>query len=468
MSLQAVTIPGPRTVSMVGWGANLLRLTRDPIGYLTMLYRSYGPIARLSEHGPIPVVFAFGPAYNRQLLSDMELFHLPKFVRVATPEDSAARRMDSSLIGMNGAQHEYHRRLIMPTFHKKQVESYRDDMVERVERMLDRWSIGQSLDITHEMQQLTLSIVCKTLFGMDSLADAERIGVLSTRWLSVLTNGSLMLFPFNLPGTAYRRMLATAEQLDAIYRAIINEKRANPAQQRDVIAMLIQMHDADGGITTDDLVAHAHGLLVAGHETSTFALTWTLFLLSQHPSILADLVDELDGVLKGAAPTIEQLNHLPLLEWVIKESMRVIPIVALGHRVSTGPFELGPHALPQGTNLVYSQYITHHMPELYPDPRRFSPERWRTLTPSPYEYLPFGAGPRMCIGATFAMVEIKIVLAMLLQRYRLALAPGARIDRQVSITVAPKYGMPMLVARQDRQFSRGTVRGNIHEMVDLQ
>jgi cytochrome P450 len=156
-----------------------------------------------------------------------------------------------------------------------------------------------------------------------------------------------------------------------------------------------------------------------------------------------------------------------LLECVIKESMRVLPSVVYNTRNSTEPFELGPYHLPSGTTVGFSNYITHHMPELYPQPEKFLPQRWLSTTPSPYEYLPFGAGPRICIGATFAMMMLKISLAMIVQRYRLTVAPGSRIDRKVTVTLSPKYGVPMRIGPPDRQFAKSEVRGNIHEMVDL-
>jgi cytochrome P450 len=234
--------------------------------------------------------------------------------------------------------------------------------------------------------------------------------------------------------------------------------------------MLIHARDEDGTrLTEDELIGQANLLFLAGHETTANALTWTLFLLSQHPQVLADLHDELSGKLHGDPPTVEQMAELPLLERVIKESMRLLPPVPLGSRTATKPTELGPYLLPQWTEIVFSQYHTHHAADLYPEPERFRPDRWLGLNPSAYEYIPFGGGPRLCVGAAFAMMEMKVVLPLLLQRYRLELVPGARIDRFVNMTMAPKYGMPMVVRPQDREFARGktAVHGDVREMVEL-
>jgi cytochrome P450 len=218
-------------------------------------------------------------------------------------------------------------------------------------------------------------------------------------------------------------------------------------------------------MTEDELIGQANLLFIAGHETTANALAWTLFLLSQHPRIMANLFDELTGVLRGSAPSVECLSRLPLLECVIKESMRLLPPVPFGARTCVEETELGPYNVPPGTEICFSQYFTHRLPELYPEPTRFRPERWEEIEPSAYEYLPFLAGARMCVGATFAMQEIKVVLAMLLQRYRLELVPNTVIDRRVTMTLSPKYGLPMMVHLLDRKFAASAWRGDVRDMI---
>jgi cytochrome P450 len=263
-------------------------------------------------------------------------------------------------------------------------------------------------------------------------------------------------------------MLRFAERLEQEVLAMITPRRGRPPEGGELLSILLRARERDGGSMTEgEVVGQTNLFLLAGYETMFSALSWTLFLLAQHPGVMADLLDELDGALRGDAPTIEQLGRLTLLEGVTKESLRLLPPVAYNTRTSVAAFELGPYQLPKGTTVGFSHYITHHMPELYPQPEKFLPRRWLTSTPSPYEYLPFGAGPRMCMGATFAMMALKICLPIILQRYRFRVAPGARIDRKGLITLSPKYGMPMWIGPQDRQFAKSEVRGNIHEMVDL-
>lgn len=458
--------PGPRPMPLVGSRGNLMRFLADPVGYLRVLHAEHGPVARLVDDGKAWVA-AFGPSYNRQVLSDTGHFYSPSLLPFPAPSGSAAQRLDAGLISMNGAQHRQQRRLMLPAFHRRYVETYRDEMQAITERCLERWRPGQELDIAAEMQRITLLVASKTLFGIDATAEAERYGAMISRFLSMLMSPASVVFPYDLPGAPFRQLLALAEQIEAIYRAMIATKRAG-GPQHDVLATLIEARDEDGAAMTDaELIGQAQNLFVAGHETSSNALTWTLFLLAQHPQIANDVLDELQGVLGGAAPSLAQLGQLPLLERVIKESMRLLPPAPLVARVAMQPFAFGPYQLPAQTSVMISHYITHHLPELYPEPERFNPDRWLTIDPSPYEYLPFSAGSRMCIGSTFAMMEIRIVLAMVLQRFRLSVRPNLRIDRRVTLTMSPKGGMPMRVAAQDRRFARVAVRGNIQEMVDL-
>jgi cytochrome P450 len=196
-------------------------------------------------------------------------------------------------------------------------------------------------------------------------------------------------------------------------------------------------------------------------------MTWTLFLLAQHPEAAQALLDELDGVMGGAPPTVETLARAPLLEASVKEALRILPPVPYTIRVARRRMPLGPFEVGRGDRVILSHYVTHHLPELYERPERFLPQRWLTLRRGPYEYLPFSAGPRLCIGYSFAMQALKLSTAMILQRFRLSVVPGARIDRRVQVTMSPSRGLPMSVHAQDRRFERAAVRGNVREMVEL-
>src|SRR5581483_6417675 len=263
--------------------------------------------------------------------------------------------------------------------------------------------------------------------GLDDERVIDQIGVL---FQQLITSMELLIFTpsIDVPGMPYHRTLKLARQWESFLHSLIAQKRKE-AEATDVLAALVQAHDEDGTrLTDDELFSEVFLLYGAGHVTTSTALTWTIFLLHQHPRIHADLLAELDGKLHRDAPALESLQQLTLLDGVIKESLRLLPPAPTSMRIAASQCEVGGFALPKGSTIFFSPFMTHRLPELYEEPDRFKPERWATLSRTPYEYLPFAAGSHRCIGAEFALQEMKVVLAMLLQRYRLAVVPNARIE----------------------------------------
>jgi cytochrome P450 len=467
---------------LLGWRGNLIVAYRDPLGYLTRLHQTYGDVVAFALGGNgnlvsgidncAGTVYVFGPAYNQQILTNTAIFHSVSMIGANyrdDPKGQVLRRLGSGFSSVHGEQHKQRRRMVMPAFHKNHIQVYRDDIVAITQQILDSWSVGEPRDILHEMQRLTLRTATKTLFGLDISEKADNVGRLLQNWLRM--SASLpVIMAIDWPGLPYRRFLQLSNCLDQELRAIVEEKRAQNSDANDLLSMMIHARDEDDTrLTEDELIGLVNGFFQAGQETNAAALAWTLFLLAQHPQVMADLVDELEGKLRGDAPTAEQLDDLPLLERVVKESMRVLPPAPFNGRVAVEATELGPYHLPQWSEVMFSHYHTHHMPDLYPQPEKFLPDRWLSINPSPYEYFPFGAGSRMCLGSGMALLEIRIVLAMILQRYRLQLVPRAKIDSQIGIALVPKPGMPMFIWPQDHQFPRQgeEVRGQVHKMVDL-
>ncbi|MFL5345427.1 MAG: cytochrome P450 [Hyalangium sp.] len=458
-------MPGPRATPLLGVRGNYIRFIADQLRWLTDLSR-YGPLVTLAR-GISRHLFIFHPDFNMQVLSNPALFRPLELWRAA-PEGSSLSRLWTGLLTINGELHKQHRRMMMPAFHKKKVEGYRDEMVARIDRMLSAWKPGEVRDIFVEMRQVTLLIVTKVLFGLEDDQETLRIGRLMAEWLERYTAPVNHLLPFDKPGLPFRDLLRLSERGEAAIRSLIGRKRAQGASGDDVLSMLIHARDEEGGSMSDaELVGQTNILFVAGHETTTTSLTWTLFLLDQHPEVRAALVEELEGELRGAPPTIEQLERLPLLDRVVKESLRILPPVPSSFRVGSAPFELGGHSFEVGTMVIYSPYITHRLPDLYPEPDRFRPDRWLRTEPPVYGYIPFSNGPRRCIGATLALLEIKLMLSMLLPRFRLSIPPGARVDLRVRATLQPKGGLPMRIHAQDKHFERSEVRGSIRDIVAL-
>ncbi len=483
----AYDIPGPKPAPLIGRTLNILKFSKDSIAYTRSLFEKYGNLVSLVEGGgtrlysPRPVcpgtVFACGPELTRQVATQQDVYHkCPLTGPLYRFRNDSARTkpLNHFLVGLFGDNEERHaqqRKLMRPAFHHHQLQTYVNDMVAITEDELNKFPVGQVQDISETMRLLTLRIATKSLFGEDIGVEGGNTGELIQEALNIQVSLGMKLLRFDLPGLPWHRYLNLAAQYESGMRDLIDAKKRRGGDEPDVLSMLMQVQDEETnvGLTEAELLGHVGVLFVAGHETSANALTWTLFLLSQHPQIMADVLDELAAVLQGGEPTLETIQQLPLLERVVKESMRVLSPVPWNGRVTAKPTELGGHYLPEGTEVFVSLSQTHHMSELYPDPESFNPSRWETITPTAYEYNPFSAGPRVCIGAGFAMMEIKIVLAMLLQRYRLEFVPANPIDRTGVIVMKPKQGMAMRIHEQDRQLQAGVgaVQGNIRDMVHL-
>lgn len=475
------TIPGPR--SFLGPYRAAIAFFNDPIGYLDKLFANYGklvwvktpPMATPPNPSYPGTVFLYGPELMQQVVTEHNAYYRVAMslslypVGEISPRQEPLTRIMTGLPFLQKDEHRKHRRLMMPAFHKQAVQTYHNDMVTSTLEMLDHWKDGQRIDVSQEMLRLTMRITALTLFGQESVQEGERVGLVIEKWIDYVMSLSHLL-PLDLPGFRYRDWLNLSKEIETATRRLIEEKRASSAADHSLLSMLIQLRDQDGSsLTEDELIGHISLLLWGSRDASVYAATWTLFLLSQHPEVLANVVDELGHVLNSNLPSVEQLDQLPLLERIIKESLRLLPPFPVIHRVSAETNELGGHLIPMGAEVVMSTYHTHRIEEVYLDPLRFDPDRWLAIQPSVFEFTPFSGGPRMCIGSSFAMQELKIILSLVLQRYRLEFIPGTRVDRLVHVTLTPKNGMPMVVHKQDRQFQQGVggVRGNIRRMVKL-
>lgn len=462
-------LPGPRAMPLLGGRANLIPFMRNPIRYMNRLHRRYGEIVSLAR-GTTNYVFIFAPEYNQQVLGNTSLFFNldANSSPLRIPPNSSLARLFAGLSQMNGARHKQQRQLMMPALQRKRIESYYKDIVPTVERKLSGWRSGQRRELYQEMRGLTLAVAIKAFLGLDLSGGGAEVCRLLDRWLSLVFSLSVMVLPLNLPGFPYHRLLALSEELEAVIRRLIERKRGGGPNATDVLSTLMQTHDEDNHwLTDDELIGQINFLFMAGHATTASALTWTLFLLAQHPAAMAAVLRENQEQLRGETPALEQLEQLVYLEAVIKETMRLVPPVLWWGRVSTEPFKLGPYELPAGVFVIHSAYITHRLASHYPESDRFLPERWLKISPGPYQYLPFSAGPRMCLGSTFAMIEMKLVLSMLLQRFRLSLPAKTRVDLSGIMLSAPRGGLPVLVHQQDFKTSRSEIHGNIEGLINL-
>jgi cytochrome P450 len=506
------TAPGPARLpllgGLLGGLPRVLSFVRDPITYAGRLFETYGPLATIVR-GPANmmtptgrgVLVANGAALNREILTQHERFEMYALSGVHFPEEDAIARADrqggslgrptaerlrpirrtlTGLFHVNGDEHRRHRRLLQPAFNKTRIDNYRDDMVALTERMLGRWTTGEERDVHQDLTDLTLRVATKTLFGEDAGERGVELARMFVQWGTMMFS-PILLLRLDVSPLPYRRWLDLTRRIDDETLAIVREKQARVAKAlaagtpigADMLSMLVAARDEDdSALDEDELVGHTGVIFAAGHETSTNALAWTLFLLAEHPDVANELVSELTSVLHGDAPTVEQLAKLPLLDAVVKESMRVLPPVPMHPRVVAEDTELAGCFVPARTELFLSIFHMHHDPAVFEDPKRFNPSRWSKIKPSVYEYNPFSAGPRMCIGAAFAMMEIKIALAMMLQRFRVERLARTRVDHRVAITMAPKNGLRMTIRKADGRWGAARralpdVRGHIRELVEL-
>ncbi len=443
---------------------------RNPLTCLTEIHRRFGPLFALGS--PIPrnprlYVVALSPALNRTILGDTDLFRTTS-QGMKGPKGSALNRVRLGLTRMRGEQHRRQRKMLNPMFVPKAVEGLSRLIVEVTREELNEWPLGEVTDAWALVRRLTLRTSSRTLFGRESRSKADALGAIIQQQMTMTFSKGVWLCQWDLPATPYRRMLRNAERMERILREMIDYRRATPTDQPDVLDRLVQARDADGSSMTEgDLIGQMTILFGASYETTATSLSWTLFLLAQHPEVTLQVIEELDSVLGGDLPSYEMLPRLTYLEAVVKESMRVMTPIPYIARHATAATNLGGVELTVGDRVICSPYVTHRLPDLYPDPFRFRPERWDGLEPDQYEYLPFGGGVRFCIGANYAMTVMKMTVAMILQRFRFSIVPDARIDQTVRVTMWPKHGLPMIFHKQDRRFKAVRVHGNVHGIVKL-
>ena len=453
MTLPA-SLPGPRRRYP---GEFTVALARDPIGFLTRLAREHGDVAHFGM-GSQRMLFVTGPELIREVLvTRQRSFHKGRGL------ERAKRLLGEGLLTSEDTFHLRQRRLVQPAFHRERVAGYGQVMADYAGRTGDRWRDGETLDVAEEMTRLTLAIVGKTLFDADVEGEAREIGEALTQSFMSFT---FAVLPFSelldrLPIPPTLRFKRARARLDATIYRLIDERRRSPGDRGDLLSMLLLAQDpeAAGGASdrmSDEQVRdEAMTLFLAGHETTANLLTWSWYLLSEHPEIEARLHAEVDRELGGRLPTAADLPRLPYTRMVLAESMRLYPPAWILGRRAIEEVEIGGHAVAPRTIVLMSQYVTHRDARWFADPERFDPERWlpeRVAERPKFSYFPFGAGTRVCIGEQFAWMEGTLVLAALAQRWRLRLVPGHPVAVQPIITLRPKHGMRMRVhaRRPDR------------------
>ncbi len=446
--------PLPAGIDLGGGVLGLLRAIRmfssDQLAAMGRLRQTYGPTYRITISGTSVVVFTRPDDIHAVLVEQADSFH--KDEDYTDPQRGLARFVGQGLLTSDGALWKKQRKLVAPALHAKRIANYGGTMTEYTAAMLDGWRDGEARDIAREMTTLTIRIVGKTLFDIDASGTRAR-PVFEAMDAIQEMQGNMTLIPEWIPTPTNRRRRRSLAALDALVYGMIAERKADSTDRGDLLSMLVAARDENGEPMDDrQLRDEAVTLFLAGHETTANTLNWTFALLAQHPEIEAALHAELDAVLGGRPAEMGDLERLPYTEMVIKESMRMYPPAWSVGRVAIRDTQVGEWTLPKGTRAAVIMYMTQRDPAYWSEPERFDPLRFsaeREASIPRYAYLPFGGGPRVCIGNHFATMEAKLVLAGIAGRYSLRLAPGQKVDMMPRITLNPKGGLPMrLVARR--------------------
>ncbi len=433
-------VPSPRELPLVG---NAFDLVFDGLGQRLKWSREFGDIYRLNLAGQHTIVIA-RPDWVQEVLMGKPL----EFERSDLLNPRENPLLGRGLFTTLNREFRPKRKRMQPAFNHSRVAEYAKIMAEYAEEQAAGWRDGV-FDIHHEMMQVTMQIIGKTMFDRDLSGEADELGETITRLIAEPNNP--LPIPPEWPTPRNIRVRKAISRLDATVYQMIAERKADGRDHGDLLSMLLTSRDEAGNAMSDkDVRDELMTILIAGHETTALALTWTLHLLTQHPGYYERVQAELDRVLVGRTPTVADLPQLSYTQQAIKEALRLYPPAHVIARANEQAEVLGGYHIPARTLLLIDVWAMHRradyfaQPEQY-DPDRFSPEREKQLARG--AYLPFGTGPRICIGQAFAMMEAQMVLATLMQRVRFS-AVAQWVQPDAVVTLRPKGGLRMRVEQQ--------------------
>lgn len=418
----------------------LPELRRDRLGFLLRAWHEGGGFTRAPAVRGRFLYVVTDPEVARDVL----VRQARRFKKFAALSTYSRPILGEGLITSEGEVHRAQRRLIAPKFGRRDLGTYAATMARHTAALVEGWVPGRGVDIHAEMTRLTLAIATETMFGAasGSYSRAASAAVHAATDYIAGEVGRLLHLPVSWPLPRNRRMQRAVRALDEIVFEIIRQRRADPGDQDDILQRLLDARDEDDGRGMDDQQVRDEvmTLFVAGHETTANALTWSLDLLARNPEVQRALSEEVRSVVGDGLPGLEHLPRLGLARRVFEESMRLYPPAYMVGRESLEPVEVGGHSLPAGVTVLVSIYGLHRRPDLWPDPERFDPGRFseEAIDARPRGcYLPFGDGPRVCIGNHFAMMEAQLVLAGVAQRWRLVALPGPAVAPMPRVTLRP-------------------------------
>lgn len=428
-------IPKPDNAAALPALQALLR-EQSVLAALEVFSEKLGSVFQITLPGFKPVMMAGPEAARFVLVSSREDF------RWRLEGDPVTELLRQGVLVTDGDQHDDLRHTMTPALHKRLMEQYVETMGRCADQVIGSWGNDSTHDMLVEMRRAALLILMETLFKVDFAPDLQRLWQPILKAIQYISPG-WWVFWRGTPRPGYQRALG---ELDRYLYQIIQARRLAVGAPDDLLGMLVTTPGMEDGLIRDQLLT----MLIAGHDTSTALLSWSLYLLGKHPAALQMARDEVDAVLGAEVPTLEKVSELRYLDNVIHEALRLYPPIHLGARVAAQDIEFQGYPIPAGTRVMYSIYLTHRLKAYWDEPHCFRPERFtpeNSRGREPYTYLPFGGGPRNCIGALFGQIETKTVLARVLQKMDLTLT-HTRIHAHMGATLEPRPGVPMLVKRR--------------------
>jgi cytochrome P450 len=415
----------------------------NPILLFQHLADTYGDIThyKLGHHH---IVFLNHPEYIREVL----VVQNDNFIKERTVQRSKML-LGKGMITSEGTEHRAQRQVAQPAFHRQRIGDYGCVMVEEAVRIRDSWHAGERRDVAIDMMHLTLNIVARTLFASDLQNEVYELAAAINRIMGlynflVMLPAAEWLVHFRPPGLA--AFVRAKKRIDAVVYRMIDAHQRSGVDSGSLLDLMLAASPPKDETSRQSLRDQVITIFLAGYETVANALSWTWYLLSQNPEAESKLHAEVDLVLAGRLPTIDDVARLRYTECVMAESLRLYPPAWAMGRYAQNDFALGDYFLPARTTMLISQFVTHRDPRFFPDPLRFDPDRFSAegkARRTKFTYFPFGAGPRQCIGESFAWMEGVLILATLAQKWKLRLVPGHRVEPQPLITLRPKFGMLM-------------------------
>ncbi len=435
--------PGPGNFPYLGLEI-AQKIQTNTLRTLLDLYDEFGPVFTVRFFG-LRMVWMVGPEANAYIL----LKHHKNFLWRDGQMGDLIPFLGNGLLTTDGETHDRARRLIQPLFRKEYLRQYVVDMVERAQQAVEKLQPNQEVEIYDWSRELTLEVATHLLFGMDTDQElCHELGEYFTQGLAYFGVFYHLQY-LKGPGTPWAAMRHARQQLVRILDSEIKRRRTLPERADNILDLLLSAKDGHDQFSDEEILDQVLTLLFAGHDTTTATVSWMFSLLGLHRAVYHRLQEEIDTVLQGEPPSFEQLMHeLPYLDKVLAETLRMNPPAWIGPRMAVDDFEFGGFTIPGRTLVVYSSWLTHHLPHVFPepevfDPERFTPERIKALPQG--AYVPFGWGPRLCVGKMFGELEIKVIVIAFLQKYHVELLPGQIFAAHTMPTIRPKDGVRVWV-----------------------